>query len=121
WESRRGLELALARDGRSFGPPRLVARATRPLSLGAPGWCPLAQRRRCVTLNPALVTTRGGGVVLTWAARAGRSRRVFAARFDSSLARIGLPRLVAPTASPSDQFLPASTVDVSTGTVWVCF
>ena len=99
----------------------------------AAGWCSFAgasipaQAQRCVTATP-LVTWDPvhGRVYVTYSGsgQTGREKNVYVSAFDAkSLQPLVARRQVNPPdgAYPSDQFLPASAVDASTGQLWVCW
>ncbi len=86
-----------------------------------------AQAQRCVTATP-LVTADAlhGRVYVTYSASGGtgREKNVYVSSFDAAtLAPLVARRRVNPPdrAYPSDQFLPASAVDASTGRLWACW
>ena len=93
-----------------------------------------AQAKRCITPAPLVsIDDRAGSqerLYLTYSAagRDGREQDVFVAAFDPDLRPLlgtpaGAPKQVNPIdgAPASDQFMPASAVDASTGMLWVCF
>jgi len=91
-----------------------------------------AQPKRCVSPNPVVSVDgspgpRQGDVYVTWGTTAlNGSQDVYVARFDRSLRPelgVGHVQQVGPAEGlrGGDQFLPASAVDSSTGTLWVCF
>jgi hypothetical protein len=121
-------ELFAARSadgGETFGAPIHVATAVGPpptdafcSGLGAP--IP-AQPLRCVTPTP-LVVSLPDRVVVTYSAGL-RQLDVYAALLDPLLrSRTALRRVNPPDGRHrSDQFLPASAYDGSTGRLWTCF
>ena len=125
-DSFRELFAARSADGgETFGPPLHVASAVAPpptdafcSGLGAP--IP-AQPFRCVTPTP-LIVPLPDRVVVTYSAGV-RQLDVYAAVLDPLLRSRTALRRVNPDDGPyhSDQFLPASAFDASTGRLWSCF
>ncbi|HEX6701198.1 MAG TPA: sialidase family protein [Gaiellaceae bacterium] len=114
-----------ADGGQTFDPPLHVASAVAPpptdafcSGLGAP--IP-AQPFRCVTPTPVVVPLPDS-VVVTYSAGV-RQLDVYAAVLDPLLRTRTALRQVNPADGPygSDQFLPASAYDASTGRLWTCF
>ncbi len=141
WVSNGDVQLDHSADGTHFGTdleldkaigiPTTVRQCGFPLgSTALP-----AQPRRCVTPAPLVSVDNSGGpragtVYVTYGAagEGGKEQDVFVAAFDPALRQLlGMPvgprRQVNPPDGPiaSDQFLPASAVDQSTGDLWVCF
>lgn len=119
----RELHVAYSVDGGdTFGASVRVATATGPNVSADCGGFPIpAQPRRCVTPTP-LVVAAGDRIVVTYAAGR-RQLDVYAARLAPLLQRrLGIVRVNPPDRRyRSDQFLPASAYDSSTGLLWVCF
>jgi hypothetical protein len=122
-DRRRELFAVYSGDGGdTFGPPLRVATAAGPNPSADCGGFPIpAQPRRCVTPTP-LVVSAGDQVVVTYAAGR-RQLDVYAARLSPRLGRpLGIVRVNPPDRRyRSDQFLPATAYDSSTGLLWVCF
>jgi hypothetical protein len=125
-------------DGTRFGPDVLVdVAAGHPSGDCGPGGASIpAQPRRCVTPAPLVSVDRtpgpfSGRVYVTYSAAGddGRQQDVFVAAFDLALtpllgsaAGARLPINPADGAiAASDQFLPVSAVDQTTGDIWTCF
>ena len=116
--------------GATFGAPSRVARAV-PRSLGCSpyGTKIPAQRESCVRASPmvAVDASRGpfaGRVYVSYAAAgANGSEDVFVAALSAELEPVArTPTRVTPRETHrADQFWPASAVDASRGTLWVCF
>jgi hypothetical protein len=86
-----------------------------------------AQPKRCVASAPLLTVDRvRGRVYVTWGAAgpSGREQNVYVSSFDAAtLAPVVQDVQVNPPdgVTFSDQFLPASAVDESTGRLWACW
>lgn len=86
-----------------------------------------AQATRCAAPAPQVITDGAHGRVhVTYAARTpgGTGQDVWVRSFDAAtLSAIGSRRRVNPPdgRAPSDQFLPAATVDATTGRLWACW
>jgi hypothetical protein len=86
-----------------------------------------AQPKRCVTAAPSVSIDRTRGrVYVTFGAagRDGREQNVYVSAYDAAtLAPLVRKRRVNPAdgRTVSDQFLPASAVDESTGHLWACW
>jgi hypothetical protein len=128
------IEIARSDDGGHFGSARLVAGAVvdPARSCGKARARIAAQPRRCVSPNPVIAVDqssgpRAGRVYVTWGSTSlNRSQDVYVAAFDAELAPllgVGRVQQVNPAEGirGSDQFLPASTVDQTTGRLWACY
>ena len=86
-----------------------------------------AQATRCAAPAPQVTADAAHGRVhVTYAARTpgGTGQDVWVRSFDAAtLSALGTRRRVNPPdgRAPSDQFLPASTVDATTGRLWACW
>jgi hypothetical protein len=91
-----------------------------------------AQPERCVSPNPVVSVdasqgSRQGRVYVTWGTTSlNRSQDVYVAAFDPDLhplLGVGRVKDVSPAEGVRgpDQFLPASSVDPTTGRLWVCY
>jgi hypothetical protein len=120
----RGLVALRSQDGgRMFGPPRRVV----PLqgvffpTCGHGDMTIAAQPQRCVGPSPAISADRDS-VLVTFARRdAEGGFGVEAAVLDRNLRLVRLGEVAPPDDGPRDQFVPASTIDRSTGDLWACF
>ncbi len=96
---------------------------------GSIGWRVAAERTNCPTPDPVVTATVMGGaerVFVTYSNLVpGGGLHVFGAAFTGDLrpAEAGLAKEIAPagTSSSADQFLPVSSVDLSTGNLWACY
>ena len=93
----------------------------------AAGTSVAAQAKRCVVPAPLVsVDSARGRAYVTFggAGTSAREQNVYVSAYDAATLR---PLLVrrrmnpADGATPSDQFMPASAVDASTGTLWACW
>ena len=136
WRSEKtgAVQIARSADGKHFGPPRLVAGAVvKPRhSCGGSRSSVKAQPKRCVSPNPVVSVDnstgpRAGRVYVTWGTTSlNGSQDVYVAAFDPELdplLGVGHVKQVNPVERfrGPDQFLPASSVDPSTGRLWVCY
>jgi hypothetical protein len=86
-----------------------------------------AQPKRCIASAPLLTVDRvGGRVYVTWGAAgpSGREQNVYVSAYDAATVAPAVREVqVNPPdgATASDQFLPASAVDESTGRLWACW
>jgi hypothetical protein len=86
-----------------------------------------AQPKRCIASAPLLTVDRiRGRVYITWGAAGprGREQNVYVSAYDAATAApvVGQVQVNPPDgATVSDQFLPASAVDESTGRLWACW
>jgi hypothetical protein len=132
WDARGRLLLTRSRDGGEHFARAILAATVLTVEANAPcgfssGRLP-AQPLRCLTPNPVVSVDASSGrfagrVYVTYASFRDHSMDVLVTAFDRSLRRVLAPRIVTPgrQALVSDQFMPVSAVDSSTGTVWVCF
>jgi hypothetical protein len=80
-----------------------------------------AQPQRCVGPSPA-ISVDGDHVLVTYTRRnEDQTFSVQAAVLDRNLALVRHGDVAPPDDRPRDQFTPASTIDRSTGDLWVCF
>jgi hypothetical protein len=137
WLDKTAIWVARSTDGgRTFGPATIAdIRTPGDLKCRGFGVSIPAQPHRCVRPVPTVTVdrstgSRSGRVYVTYAnGGANLSEDVFVASFTRDLrpltgyptggAAVQVNPLDGPT--PSDQFLPASAVDPSTGLLWVCF
>jgi hypothetical protein len=141
WDDVGTYKIALARStdgGAHFGTARTAAAfSIVPIPQCGSGIVIRAIRGQCLQANPVVTVdgsrgARSGRVYVSYLKKAvtGASG-VFIAAFDSRLRRLGLAgaveegKEVRPAGGPQrtapDRFWPASAVDPSNGTLWVCF